>query len=164
MNDHAAPPRRNRRGLTRSKRTTAVSIALFLIAGGAFAWFSASGIGDGSVSAGDTLPLTVNQSTSVLSLLPGAPAVTLSGTFDNPNDAPVHVGSVTATVSSVKTIGGVDITDDCASDFTVGGTATVNANVDTGDTWTGLTVRLLDSGLDQDACKNAVVSLAYSAS
>jgi hypothetical protein len=54
-----------------------------------------------------------------------------------------------------------------AADYVLGGTAPANANVPSGvaqGSWSGLTVRLNDSGANQDACKGATITIAYASS
>lgn len=51
------------------------------------------------------------------------------------------------------------------ADFALSGTATVDAEVPSGTgvgSWSGISVRLLDSSTNQDNCKSATVHLSYS--
>ena len=158
----AEEPRRRRR-----------KVALFLtgtmlVGGGiAYAYWTASGSGTGSASTNDEVnAITVNQTSTVSNLRPGYSAQTLEGDFDNPNDEPVYISSVTAAVQSVVD-GGGDTIDGCdSSDYTIGGTATVNAEIPTGTSqgsWSGLTIQFNNKNSNQDACRGAVVKLAYTA-
>src|SRR5205823_8540943 len=67
------------------KRAVAAAAAIAIAGGGmaAYAYWTGSGTGSGAASATTPSALTVNQTTSVTGLFPGATAVTLSGTFDN---------------------------------------------------------------------------------
>jgi hypothetical protein len=135
------------------------------VAGLAFAYWTQGGTGSGSATAGTTTAITVNQTTSVTGLYPGGPAVTLSGTFDNPNAHPVHISSVTVAVHPLNVPGDTSKPACTAADFAVGGTSgatTVPAGNGVGS-WTGLTVRLVDGAANQDNCKNATVTLDYTA-
>lgn len=146
----------------RSLSLKAVLLALLgsaLVAGAAFAYWTTTGSGSGSATTGTTTPVTVNQTSTVSNLAPGSGTQALSGNFDNPNSGPVYVASVSATV--VRT----DKTGCTAADYTIAGTATVNAEVPAGTAqgaWSGLTIAFNDKpATNQDACKGATVTLAF---
>lgn len=141
--------------------TVVVAVALLGIAGGAFAYWTNTGSGTGSATTGTTASITVNQTSTVTALAPGGTAQALSGNFDNPNSSPIYVTSVTAVVSSTDKVG-------CgATDYTIAGTAPVAAQVAAGTSvgsWSGLTIQFNNkSGTNQDACKNAAVTITYTA-
>jgi hypothetical protein len=148
----------------KKRRLIPVALAILVLvvgSGVAYAFWTAGGGGSGTAQAGTTVPLIVNQTgPAITGLYPGGPAQTLSGNFDNSNPGAIRVGSVTAVVASVS--------GTCLpGDFVVGGSAPVNAEVASGlgvGSWTGLTIRLTDTALDQNACKGATVNLTYSAS
>lgn len=146
------------------KRTVAlVTAGAVLVMGGiAFAYWTNTGSGTGSASTGSNNSIAVHQTSTVTGLAPGLPAQTLSGDFDNPNDTPVYITAVTATVSGTDTAG-CDETN-----YTIAGSAPVNAEIQPGTaqgSWSGLTIEFNNKpAVNQDACKNAVVSIAYSAS
>jgi hypothetical protein len=150
------------------KRLVVIVTAVLLLTGGgiAFAYWSAGGSGTGSASAGTTVAITANQTSTVTGMAPGDSAQTLSGDFDNPNSGPVYVTSVVASISSVdKAVGAPAGTCD-ATDFTLANaTMTVDAEVASGTgvgSWTGATIQFNDkAGTNQDACKGATVNLAY---
>jgi len=53
-----------------------------------------------------------------------------------------------------------------ASDFVIGGTGTVAAEIPSGNgqgAWSGLTLSMTDTGANQDACKGATITIAYTA-
>ena len=135
------------------------AVAVLLVGGAAFAYWTNTGAGTGDAATGTNVPVVVNQTSTVTGMAPGIAAQTLSGNFDNPNAGPVYVASVTAVVS------GTDKTGCTAADYTIAGTATVGTEVASGTgkgAWSGLTIQFNNkSGVNQDACKNAVVSLAY---
>jgi len=148
---------------TFSKKTVAAATAALVMVGGgaAFAYWTTTGSGTGTATAGDVSALTVHQTSSVTGLYPGGPAVTLSGNFDNPNSGQVFVAAVNATVTGTNHVGCT------AADFEIGGSAPVGAEIATGSGvggWSGLTLRLVDSTSNQDACKGATVNLSYTAS
>jgi hypothetical protein len=100
-------------------------------------------------------------------LAPGSPAQTLSGTFNNPNQGPVYVGTVTVSIASVTKAGGAPAGTCNDTDYTLSAPAfTHNAEVVAADTstWTGPTIAFNNKASNQDACKGATVNLAYSIS
>ncbi len=151
----------------RKRTSAALGILLSLaVAGGAFAYWTISGSGTGSASAGTVSAVTVNQLSTVNGLYPGGPAQDLDGDFNNPNASEVWVSSVTATVSAVTSAGVVGKPACAVSDFSIGGTAAVNAEIPNGNgvgAWSGLTVRMVDNDANQDNCKNASVTISYTA-
>ncbi|MEO7268857.1 MAG: hypothetical protein ABIW49_06595 [Knoellia sp.] len=150
---------------TLSKKTVVIgSVAAFVLLGGgaAFAYWTNTGSGTGEATTGSNQSLVVNQTSTVSGLAPGLPAQALSGNFDNPNTSPVYAGTVTATVTGTDKAG-------CGpTDYTIGGTAPVNAEVPAGTgvgSWSGLTIAFNNKpAVNQDACKDAVVTIAYAAS
>ena len=133
-------------------------VGLLVVGGAAFAYWTTTGSGSGSAATGTMVPVTVNQTSTVSALAPGSGTQTVSGNFDNPNTGPVYVAGVTAVVSGTSKAG-------CdASDYTIAGTAAVNAQIQPGSgvgTWSGLTIAFNNKPTNQDACKGATVSLAY---
>jgi len=137
-----------------------------IVAGVAFAWWSAGGSGTGSASAGTTSAITVNQTSTVTGLYPGATPVALSGNFDNPNSGPVSISSITAAVQAFTSSAVDGAKPACTeADFAIGGTsgATVIPAGNGVGSWSGLTVRLLDNTLNQDNCKNVSITIDYTA-
>jgi hypothetical protein len=132
----------------------------------AYAFWTGVGAGTGSAQTGNTgQPLVVNQSGTPTGLVPGGPAASLSGNFDNPNAAGVFVNQVTATVGTI-TPAQADLSKPActAADFAVGGVANVNATIPSGigvGSWSGLTLQLLNTPANQDNCKNVTVQLNY---
>ena len=154
-----------------TKKTTAIMIAaVTVLAGGgaAFAYWTAGGSGTGTgATSNGSADVTVVQTSTVTAMQPGDSAQPLSGTFDNPNDGPAYVATVTAAVGSVTKAGGA--VGDCdASDYTLAGAAmTVNAEVPANDTgaWTGATIKFNNkAGTNQNGCKGATVNLTYTVS
>jgi len=143
--------------------SAAVILGILAIVAGAYAYWTATGSGAGAATTADpgAQTVTVNQTSTSNGLYPGG-SVALSGNFDNPAANAVHVGNVTATVTGTNKVG-------CnASDYSVGGTATIanGGSVLSGTAvggWSGLTLSMADTASNQDACKGATVSIAYSA-
>lgn len=151
--------------LTR-RRSIALGVILSLaFAVTAYAYWTAGGSGTGSASTqASTTALTANQATVLTPMYPGDSAQTISGDFDNTNSGPIYVTSVTVSIASVTAPGTCD-----ASDFTLSGTTmAVGAEVPAGSgvgAFTGATIQFNDKpATNQDGCKGATVSLAYSIS
>ncbi len=153
----------------RTRRIAVVSAAALAVAiggGVAYGYWTQGGSGTGSATTGSTTAITVKQTSTVSALAPGLPAQTLSGNFDNPNSGPVYVTSVTASISGVtKAVGAPAGTCD-ATDYTLAGaTMTVGAQVPAGNaqgSWSGATLAFNNKATNQDPCKGATVTLAYS--
>jgi hypothetical protein len=151
------------RKFTKKRALIVASIAVVAVAAVAYAFWSSSGSGSGSAATADpgVQTVTIAQDDPVTGLYPGGPAQTLSGTVTNNNSNPVRVGAV-----SIDSISSSDEANCPASEFTHGGTAPVNADVaGSGGTapWTGLTVALSDTGVNQDDCKNVDLTIVYEA-
>lgn len=148
----------------RRKTIAVLTGATLVLAGGgvAFAYWTNSGSGGGTAGTGSNSPITVNQTSTVTGMGPGVAAQPLAGNFDNTNDGPVYVAAVTATVT------GTDKSGCGATDYTIAGTAPVAAQVPVGTgvaAWTGLTIAFNNKvGVNQDACKGAIVTIAYASS
>jgi len=140
------------------------TVGALAIGGVAFAYWTQGGSGTGTGAAGTTTAITVNQTTTPAGLYPGGPAASLAGNFDNPNPGAVNISGITAAVTSV-TGGGTDSSKPACTtdDFLIGGSSGANV-VPAGNglgSWTGLTLQLVDNGLNQDNCKNAVAHVTY---
>ncbi len=114
-------------------------------------------------------PLTVNQTADLGPVNPGAPAQTLSGTFDNRNGQPVHVATVRVSIAKVIKAPGAAAGTCDASDFTLKhGNIAVAADVPSGrgtGSWAGGSVAFNNKpGVDQNACQGATVKLRYTTS
>lgn len=132
-----------------------------------FAWWTQGGSGTGSSTTGDVIDVTVNQLAGATDLYPGGPAQTLSGDFDNPNDGKVYVDHVSVVVDpDWSAQADLDKPECTAADFTIGGSADVQVEIDAGNgvgAWTGLTIAMDDEASNQDNCKNVTVDLVYTA-
>jgi hypothetical protein len=152
-----------------SRRTTIITLAIVVATSvAAFAFWTGIGVGNGQAQTGTTgQGLTVKQTNQSNPLSPGATA-TLSGNFDNPNNAAVFVGSVKAVISGI-TPGPLQNANErpCSvNDYQlVNDTATVNTNVPGPGTgvgsWSGIVIKMLHTTDNQDNCKNATVHLTY---
>jgi hypothetical protein len=144
-------------------------VPALVVAGAAFAYWTAGGSGSGSAAAaGAQAPLTANQTMTLAAMYPGDSPQTISGNFDNPNPGPIHVEKVVASIGSVTQAQGASGTCD-ASDFTLANpTMTVGTEVPSGSgkgSFSGATIRFNDKpSANQDGCKGATVKLAFAIS
>ena len=152
------------------KRKAAVGVlAALVVAGAAFAYWTAGGSGSGSGAAASGISnLTANQTTVLTAMYPGDTAQTVSGNFNNTNDGPAYVGTVTASIASVTKAAGAPAGTCDATDFTLSGAAmTVNAQIPVGTgvgAFTGATIKFNNKVTNQDGCKGTTVNLAYAIS
>lgn len=165
------PRRAVRSGSHRSRRVAGITTAaLFLVGGGAaYAYWTVSGAGSGSVTTDDVSAVTIEQTTTITNLAPGVAPQTLSGTFTNPNTGPVYITSVTVSIGSVTKAAGAPAGTCDATDYTIAGaTMPVGAEIPSGTAqgaWTGATIAFNNKATtNQDACKGATVNLTYAAS
>ena len=153
----------------KQKKGIAALVAVAVVAVGAmgaFAYWTTSGSGTGSVATGTTAGITVNETSASTNLFPGG-SKSLSGNFDNGNSFPVFVTAVTASVTAFTAQADNTKPACTAADFNVTGTATVGAQVPSGSgqgSWSGLTLNMVNSGANQDNCKGITVPLTLASS
>lgn len=139
----------------------AAGAAALLLGGGvAFAFWTSSGTGTGTAAAATTDSVDITQVGSISGLYPDGPGQTISIDIANPNDSDVSIGDVTATVSGTDKVGCT------ADDFAISGPVYGGGTIIGGGSQaaSGATIRMVNDPLrNQDACKGAVVSLAFSA-
>lgn len=148
------------------KRKVAAGFAIGLVAGMAgiaSAYWTQGGSGAGSASTGTTVNVVVNQTSTVSGLYPGGSSQALSGNFSNPNPGSVEVGTVTAVVDpSFSAQGNPGMPACTAADFTISGSAVVDAEIPAGTnvgSWGSggtLTIAMNDLTTNQDNCKSLV--------
>ena len=111
--------------------------------------------------------ITVNQDTVLTGMYPGESAHALSGDFNNQHAGKVYIKRVTAVVTGTEKPLGTPNPGCDATDFAIEGTSNTPGEIDPGNdkgAWNGLTIRLVDKpDANQDACKNAVVKISYTA-
>lgn len=170
MSAHSLTTPRADRPRRSKKRPIAILTAILVLVGGgaAYAYWTVGGAGTGSATTAATAQsVTVVQTSTVSGIAPGTAAQTLSGTFNNPNNASVYVTSVTAAISGVvKASGAVAGTCDATDYALTGATMTVGQQVAAGNaqgTWTGATIAFTNKSTNQDQCKGATVSISYTA-
>jgi hypothetical protein len=134
--------------------TAVASVALVGAGSMAFAYWSSTGAGEGSATAGSASAVTIVQDSVVSGLGPGGSAQALSGHFEV--DSPVYVGQVS--IDKVTTD-----KDGCdASDFETHDPDATNAEVANDDEWGGGSISFVDKAdTNQDACQGATVTISY---
>ncbi len=154
-------------GRRKAAASAGVAVVVLIAAAGAYAYWTNGGSGSGSAATGTNVAITVTQTSTPTALYPGGPTAALAGAFNNTNSSPVRVHQVSATISSVtRTALAIAGSLPCAvADYQINGfPVTVDAQVPAGSaqgSWSGASIQLLDSGINQDGCKGATVNLAY---
>jgi len=153
------------------KKALAFSLAavmVLLVGGGVavYAFWSTGGSGTGSASTGAPTTVTVVQTSTAADMYPGD-AVDLSGNFDNPNDSPVTITAVTATIGTFNAQANPALPACTQADFTITGTSNTPGAIAPGTgvgAWSGLTITMIDSATNQDNCQNLdTVPIVYTA-
>lgn len=154
---------------SRTKRIAAVCAAAVVVGGGggaAFAYWTSSGSGTGTATTGTSTTFTITSAAPTGDpLVPGGASQSVAFTVANPSAATLALSSVVVTVA--KSDGTVwDTEPGCsAADYTIGTPAIVYGPVDgLGDVDGTVTVTLVDTGSDQDACQGVTVPLYFVAS
>jgi hypothetical protein len=162
------------RNLFNSRKRIAVAAAgAVIVFGGvtALAYWSTTGSGTGSATAGTSKVLvSSDQDNTVTGLYPGDTAVPLTVKLVNGSgNGAVSIALVTPSIAHIKDHAGVTDAADCTvADFTL--TAATHAPVvvvaDGGNVAgvAGGTIAMNETSVNQDGCKDAVVSLTYAAS
>jgi hypothetical protein len=148
------------------KKRVAVVLTLTVLASGvsglAYSYWTTGGSGSGTATtAAGVDDITVVQTSTVSGLAPGLGAQDLEGNFNNPNTSPVYISSVVASLTTDK----AGCTED---DYTLVQPDAVDAEIEPGTgvgNWGGGSIAFFnDPDRDQEACKGAVVTIAYVAS
>jgi hypothetical protein len=151
--------------LSKKFAALAITATVALTGTAALAYWTAGGSGNGTADTGDVLTVEVNQLSVAADLYPGVPE-DLSGDFDNPNAGNVYIAQVTASVDNFVTAF-ANGTPECADeDFRINGTSNVPGQISAGNgegAWSGLSVELINTGDNQDNCKNVPISITYTA-
>ncbi len=150
------------RGKPRRRPAVIALISLVSVVGigtAAYAYWTTQGSGTGTASTGEVGSVSVVQSGVPSGLFPGGPAATLSGTIVNDNDYDVSVGGLEATVTGTSD-------GDCGPEnyAIVDDDVTLDATLiqeDASVGWTGITLQLRETGVNQDACQDVTVFISY---
>jgi hypothetical protein len=141
--------------------TVIVGGVLALTGTAAFAFWTATGTGSGTATtAAASIDLTVTQTAFAgTALVPGGIAQAISGTVGNTNTFAVPLSTFTATVGVDGAHSGCDAAWYSVTNLTAPASVPAGGSV----AFTGK-VQLLDQpSINQDACKGAIISLAYKA-
>lgn len=162
-----------KRALLRRPRSRRVAVGAFVMAvvfgvgvGLGVAYWTGGGSGSGSANTATSAGVTVIQTVSPTGLFPGG-AAALSGNFNNPGSGNVFVTAVTASVTVFSARADGTKPACTQADFSITGTASVNAEVAAGNgvgSWSGLSLDMSDAGTNQDNCKSITVPITYAAS
>jgi hypothetical protein len=146
---------------------TVVAVAAF--ASVAFGFFSSSGSGTGSASTGTDTGFTVTLTNTPSGLYPGGPAQPVEFTVTNKGPSEQSYSLGTTKIISVEDSKGTDVSASCVpgTDLIVTDPTIAQTEVASGETKTygsenGATVKLAETGHNQDACKNVTVGLEIS--
>jgi hypothetical protein len=153
------------------KRTIATLIAIgaLVIAGGAFAYFTASGSGTGQAAVGSASPWTVTFSATSGTMYPGAGTATMGYTVTNAGSGnqklATAAASVNADTNGYVTSHGTSVTGCQASWFTAANTPPSAADLAAGAHTTGsVAVTMTDASISQNACQGVTPDVTVSAS
>jgi hypothetical protein len=148
-----------------TKRRALLALActcLLAIAGGAYAYFTTTGSGTGTATVGSSSTVTLHATVSG-NLFPGSSSP-VTFTIDNPSKGAQRVGTITLasiTADGTHALCGVTVGAASTFDFTMPAVA-VNKAFASGEgqavTPTG-TLTMNDTGVSQDACQGATLTL-----
>lgn len=148
--------------ITRKKYgVIAAATAILLLVGGiAYAYWTSTGSGNGTATTGTSSDWEVTiDSINTADLSPAGPTKTISFHVKNNNSGVQNLQNTVASVVDTSNSG-------CTTaDFAVGTTAITYGNVASGATVDGtFTLQMVETGSNQDACKNVTVNLKVDAS
>lgn len=157
--------RRNRR---KAMIVVVPTFAGIFLAGTAYAYWTTTGSGSGTTATGTSTAVTVTQTgTAPSGMAPGGTAQPIAFKITNPKTTSQYIASVTVSVGAITKISDGTAASGCtASDFAIVQPTAINANLPTGDTNydpSGATIRMVESGQNQDGCKNVNVALTFAA-
>jgi len=151
--------------LTKKKYAVLAGVsAVALTAGAAFAYWTTTGEDTGTATTGTSTPWTVTiTDTDNANLAPttatGNPVQTVS--FSVKNDG----SGVQSFSSAVPTVESTDKAGCAATNYATSNTLITTGSVNAGDTVNGtFELRLVDNGADQNACKDAEVTVKVAVS
>jgi hypothetical protein len=160
------------RKLFRTKRRIAVTVGTVALAaamgGAAFAYFTATGSGTGTAKVGTAGKYITVTGTETTPLVPGGAGGTVSFTASNSSTLTQELNKISlvsiAPDSGHATCSTVLGTDFSMADVTVGADGVLAGSAsNVGLSETG-TLYMLDSGVNQDACQGATLTLTFSTS
>ncbi len=147
-----------RKYMKRATIITAAALTILAASGAAAAYWTAPGTGTGTGTTGEGGTITVNQTSVLTPIAPGAPAQELKGNFTVTGDGAVHINGITATIATDKP--GCD-----ASDFLLSAPSSVTQDIPVGanvGAWSGGSIQFNNKpNENQDDCKGAAVTIRY---
>jgi hypothetical protein len=161
--------------LLRNRKLVALmaTLALGVTAVAGYAYFTSTGTGSGSASVGTSTVWAVNTSAATGGpMTPAGPTETVGYTVKNNSSGNQNLANVAISVANADGSTWTDVPGCSASDFSIGGAAagatfndaTKAANLGAGATATGsVTIKMVDTLVNQDGCKDATVPLYLSA-
>lgn len=147
--------------MTRKKAAVVGGVTAVVLTGGvAFAYWTSTGEGTGSVTTGTSTEWEVTvDSTDLAGLTPGGPGETVTFHVTNDNDGVQNLQNTVATVVDTDDPGCTD------ADFDVSATTITYGDVASGATVDGsFEITMVNRAANQDACKDATVNLKVAAS
>ncbi len=152
--------------IKRPKLMAATVVALLVIVGVAAAYWTSSGTGVGTGTTGTGSNVTVAQVGTITGMVPGGAAQAVDFTVTNPKTTPQYVTSVTYSIASIQTSPGVAAVGCSTADFTLVQPNAIATDLPAGATSfspSGATLAMIDSGTNQNGCKNVTVNLTFTA-
>lgn len=154
---------RTRLGSTKKRLTViVVTAALILLGGGAaFAYWTSTGTGSGSATTGTSEDFVVDSGTATGGpLTPGGPSQTVPISVTNPGSGVQNLASVIVTVANDDGTAWTAVPGCSADDYTVGTPVFTYGPIAPSGVLNGsVTITMDETGISQDACKNAIVPL-----
>jgi hypothetical protein len=145
----------------------AVVAGLVLCGGGAaFAYWTSTGSGSGQATTGESTDFVVTSSAATGGpLTPGGPSQTVAFTVANPSTGAQTLEDVTITVANANGTEWVLVPGCTFADYVIGVPTIVYGVIAGGADVDGtVTITMLETGEDQNACQDAIVPLYISAS
>ena len=151
----------------RKKRFTLALVVVLMLsgAGAAYAYWTSTGTGEGTAQTGTSVAFTIDADDPVGTISPGGAGQTVAFTVTNPGPGVQSLTSVTVSLADADgpwaPPTGCLLADYTATITTAPAPGTIAA----GGTKSGTaTVTLANTGVNQNACKDAVVPLLFTAS
>ena len=144
-----------------------VAVALAITSGVAFAYFTASGSGSGTAAAGTAgNDLVVTGTPDATALTPGGTGSVISFAVQNPSNFNQKISNILlvsiAPDSDHSSCAVVLGTDFSMADVAIGVDGNIAPNAAAQALTETGTLRMLDSGISQNACKGASLTLTFS--
>jgi hypothetical protein len=153
--------------ITRSRKRLAVlAVAAVLVLGGgaaAFAFWTSAGGGSGAATPGTSTAFTVASTAATgVALVPGGTAQSVGFTVTNPGTASQALNLVAVTVANTDGTAWTAVPGCSAADYTIGTPVVTYGTMLGGSNKTGtVSVTMIDTGVNQDACKGVAVPLYF---